>query len=103
MNKKNLKLFIECYMNRMDITGKLKSDLTCDALLVVGSKSSQSSAAEYMHSHMDKVKFNYKVILKKYSFIFSVVENLKYVWKKNFQPHVVNGILALIDMTPSFP
>ena len=61
MNKKNLKLFIECYMNRMDITGKLKSDLTCDALLVVGSKSSQSSAAEYMHSHMDKVKFNYKV------------------------------------------
>ena len=24
MNKKNLKLFIECYMNRMDFTGKLE-------------------------------------------------------------------------------
>ena len=55
MNKKNLKKFIDSYMNRMDITGKLASDLTCDALLVVGSKSSQSYAAEYMHSHMDKV------------------------------------------------
>merc|ERR1712141_891216 len=56
MNKKNLKKFIDSYMNRMDITGKLASDLTCDALLVVGSKSSQSYAAEYMHSHMDKTR-----------------------------------------------
>ena len=65
MNKKNLKLFIESYMNRMDITGKLASDLTCDALLVVGSKSSQSSAAEYMHSHMDKVNFSHIFFSKK--------------------------------------
>ena len=42
-------------MHRMDISGKLASDLKNDALLVVGTKSSQCAAAEYMHSHMDKV------------------------------------------------
>ena len=46
-------------MNRVDITGKLASELRCDALLVVGSKSSQCAAAEYMHSHMDKVGYIY--------------------------------------------
>ena len=56
INRKNLKTYIDAYMNRVDITGKLASDLRCDALLVVGSKSSQSAAAEYMHSHMDKVR-----------------------------------------------
>ena len=55
INKKNLQVYIDAYMNRVDITGKLASDLRCDALLVVGSKSSQCAAAEYMHSHMDKV------------------------------------------------
>ena len=48
--------FVDAYMNRVDITGKLATELRCDALLVVGSKSSQSAAAEYMHSHMDKVR-----------------------------------------------
>jgi len=54
LNKKNVQKFVDAYMNRVDITGKLAAELRCDALLVVGSKSSQSAAAEYMHSHMDK-------------------------------------------------
>ena len=56
LNKKNVQKFVDAYMNRVDITGKLAAELRCDALLVVGSKSSQSAAAEYMHSHMDKVR-----------------------------------------------
>ena len=59
INKKNLKKFIDSYMHRMDISGKLASDLKNDALLVVGTKSSQCAAAEYMHSHMDKVNNMY--------------------------------------------
>ncbi len=55
VNKKNLQAYLDSYMNRVDITGKLRENLRCDALLVVGSKSSQCAAAEYMHSHMDKV------------------------------------------------
>lgn len=59
LNKKNVQKFVDAYMNRVDITGKLASELRCDALLVVGSKSSQCAAAEYMHSHMDKVGYIY--------------------------------------------
>ena len=55
INKKNMQIYINSYMSRVDITGKLQQELRCDALLVVGSKSSQCAAAEYMHSHMDKV------------------------------------------------
>lgn len=56
INKKNLKMYIDAYMNRVDISGKLAAELRCDALLVVGTKSSQCAAAEYMHSHMDKTR-----------------------------------------------
>ena len=56
VNKKNMQRYIDSYMGRVDITGKLASELRCDALLVVGSKSSQCGAAEYMHTHMDKVR-----------------------------------------------
>jgi hypothetical protein len=55
INKKNLKFYIDAFMNRVDISGKLKADMRCDALLVVGAKSSQVGSAEYMHSQMDKV------------------------------------------------
>ena len=57
INKKNMQKYIDSYMLRVDITGKLASELRCDALLVVGSKSSQCGAAEYMHTHMDKVSY----------------------------------------------
>ena len=56
LNKKNVQMYVDAFMNRVDITGKLAAELRCDALLVVGSKSSQCAAAEYMHSHMDKVR-----------------------------------------------
>ena len=55
INKKNLQKYIDSYMARVDISGKLATEFKCDALLVVGSKSSQIMAAEYMHTHMDKV------------------------------------------------
>lgn len=56
INKHNLNLYMDSFMNRVDITQQLASHLKCDALLVVGSKSSQVAAAEYMHSHMDKTR-----------------------------------------------
>ena len=57
INKRNLQRYIDSYMARVDISGKLAAEFKCDALLVVGSKSSQIGAAEYMHSHMDKVRY----------------------------------------------
>ena len=57
INKKNLQKYIDSYMARVDISGKLAAEFKCDALLVVGSKSSQIGAAEYMHTHMDKVRY----------------------------------------------
>merc|ERR1712008_357817 len=56
INKKNLQKYIDSYMARVDISGKLAAEFKCDALLVVGSKSSQIGAAEYMHTHMDKTR-----------------------------------------------
>jgi pimeloyl-ACP methyl ester carboxylesterase len=56
INKRNLQRYIDSYMARVDISGKLAAEFKCDALLVVGSKSSQIGAAEYMHSHMDKTR-----------------------------------------------
>ena len=50
--------FTNAFMKRTDIVPNLKEGLKCDALVVVGTKSSHVHAAEYMHSHMDKVKFN---------------------------------------------
>lgn len=48
--------FTNAFMKRTDIVPNLKEGLKCDALVVVGTKSSHLHAAEYMHSHMDKTK-----------------------------------------------
>ena len=56
INSKNLSLYMDSFHNRSDITTQLKDGLKCDALVVVGNKTSHVHAAEYMHSHMDKVK-----------------------------------------------
>ena len=48
--------FAHQFQKRTDILPHLKEGLKCDALLVVGTKSSNLHAAEYMHSHMDKVR-----------------------------------------------
>jgi hypothetical protein len=47
--------FAHQFQKRTDIVPNLKEGLKCDALLVTGSKSAHFLAAEYMHSHMDKV------------------------------------------------
>lgn len=54
INSDNLKCYMNAYMNRTDIGSLLGKNLRCDALLVVGSRSSQVAAAERMHSFMDK-------------------------------------------------
>lgn len=46
---------MDAFHARSDITHQLKTKLQCDALVVVGTKASHVHAAEYMHSHMDKV------------------------------------------------
>ena len=56
VNSKNLNKFATQFQKRTDIVPNLKEGLKCDALVVVGAKSSNLHAAEYMHSHMDKVK-----------------------------------------------
>ena len=55
INPKNLQMYMDAFHNRSDITPQLKEGLKCDALVVVGNKTSHVHAAEYMHSHMDKV------------------------------------------------
>merc|ERR1711953_1207950 len=56
INPKNLQMYMDAFHNRADITPQLKEGLKCDALVVVGNKTSHGHAAEYMHSHMDKTK-----------------------------------------------
>ena len=56
VNAKNMKKFIHAFHKRTDIVPNLKEGLKCDALVVVGTKSSNMHAAEYMHSSMDKVR-----------------------------------------------
>jgi len=56
INPRNLKLYLDAFHNRSDITSQLKEGLKSDALVVVGNKTSHVHAAEYMHSHMDKTK-----------------------------------------------
>ena len=55
VNPKNMSKFAHQFQKRTDIVPHLKEGLKCDALLVVGTKSSHLHAAEYMHSQMDKV------------------------------------------------
>jgi len=55
INKKNIKMYVEAYSNRQDISALL-INMKCDALLVVGSKTSHIAAAEHMHTCMDKTR-----------------------------------------------
>ena len=67
VNAKNMGKFAHQFQKRTDIVPNLKEGLKCDALVVTGSKSAHLHAAEYMHSHMDKVSTlgrNALVVLK---------------------------------------
>lgn len=56
INKKNMKMYVDAYANRKDITSQLSTGLKCDALLVVGSKTSHVAAAEHMYQNLNKTK-----------------------------------------------
>ncbi|RWS11352.1 uncharacterized protein B4U79_04755 [Dinothrombium tinctorium] len=53
MNAKNLRLYVEAYLNRNDICQQLKEKMKVDTMLVVGTRSSHVSAVEETQSHMD--------------------------------------------------
>lgn len=55
LNRKNTQKYVVSFLARNDISPTLKS-VKCDALLIVGSKSSHVQAAEFMHSNMDKTR-----------------------------------------------
>jgi protein NDRG1 len=59
LNRKNMKLYLDAYAKRRDITSHLASNLKCDALIVVGSKTSHVLAAEHMHTNMDKTRSSF--------------------------------------------
>lgn len=56
VNIKNMSKYVDSYQNRDDITDALKDKMSCDALLVSGSKSSCVQAMEYMFANCDKTK-----------------------------------------------
>ena len=53
---RNLRYFVESFMNRTDISEKLKGSLVCDTLLLVGDKSSFLHTTETMYQAADTTK-----------------------------------------------
>jgi len=56
INAKNLKLYVNAFLNRKDITGQLEKNLKIDTLLLAGTKGSYGSTVQQLHSLMDKQK-----------------------------------------------
>ncbi|CAM1326105.1 Uncharacterised protein g9158 [Pycnogonum litorale] len=56
INAKNLRLFVEAFLNRTDLSALLKDQLTIDCLLVTGAKASHLHTVDTMFSHMNKQK-----------------------------------------------
>lgn len=77
INKKNMRLYIEAYNKRMDITSQLSKNLKCDALLIVGSKTSHVHSAEHMHQHMDKVLSRSLGSIQSYSLISPISDQVQ--------------------------
>lgn len=55
LNPKNLRKYVEAYMNRKDISDKLIQIKTLDVLLIAGSKSPYLQGVVSIHGKMDKV------------------------------------------------
>ena len=53
---RNLRLYVESFRNRTDISAQLMDKLKCDTLLVVGDQSSFLHTTETMYQHADKSK-----------------------------------------------
>ncbi|XP_054917186.1 uncharacterized protein ZK1073.1 isoform X4 [Dermacentor andersoni] len=57
INPRNLKRYVESYMNRKDISGLIEANLkSMDVLLVTGSKAAHAQAVQNMYARMDKQK-----------------------------------------------
>jgi len=56
INAKNLKLYVNAFLNRKDITGQLEKNLKIDTLLLAGAKGSYGSTVQQLHALMDKQK-----------------------------------------------
>lgn len=56
INAKNLKLYVNAFLNRKDITGHLEKNLKIDTLLLAGTKGSYGSTVGQLHALMDKQK-----------------------------------------------
>jgi pimeloyl-ACP methyl ester carboxylesterase len=56
INAKNLKLYVDAFLNRKDITGLLEKNLKIDTLLLAGTKGSYTSTVQGILALMDKQK-----------------------------------------------
>lgn len=56
INPKNLKKYVESFMNRKDISGQLDKSLQLETLLVVGSRASHVHSVHSMYACMNKAK-----------------------------------------------
>lgn len=55
INPKNLQRFVQCFLDRTDLSSTV-GNLTMDALLVTGAKASHNHTVHTMHQHMSKAK-----------------------------------------------
>jgi len=53
MNPKNLRLYVESYLNRTDLTPLLKDKMKVDTMLCSGSRSSHAHHVDQMQAAMD--------------------------------------------------
>ncbi|ODM97826.1 hypothetical protein Ocin01_08859 [Orchesella cincta] len=56
INAKNLKRYVDSFLNRKDITGVLEKNLKIDTLLLAGTKGSYGHTVQHLHTMMDKQK-----------------------------------------------
>jgi len=56
INTKNLKLYVNAFLNRKDISGLLEKNLKIDTLLLAGTKGSYGTTVQHLHAQMDKQK-----------------------------------------------
>lgn len=56
INAKNLKLYVDAFLNRKDVTGLLEKNLKIDTLLLAGTKGSYGTSVAQLHTLMDKQK-----------------------------------------------
>lgn len=56
INPRNLKKYVDSFLNRTDLSGQLTEKLKVDTLLVTGARASHIHTVHTMHTHMDKSK-----------------------------------------------